>query len=526
MKFLFVLLALLGGCTDFVKKTQPSSYNQTINSQNGLEHFHLFFGHNINGETHPCGCRHFPLGGLAQVAGILHEYKKSGPIIYVDTGDTLFPSSVIPKSLNKSLTFIADEVISSLNDLGLNYFLPGDQDFAMGEKHLIDLSHKMKLDFLITNLNNNSKIKHKKYASIKLPNDRKLFILGLVAREVINGSERNLFSNEEQALSSTLKEIKSMASEEDIIILLSHSGIENDKKYAEKFPRLNWIIGSHSQSFLKEPVEIGNTKIVQVLSRNHYLGHITIPFSGKEQKYEIVEVRDEWKDKLPNNPFVKRLENHKAQLKKIQEEEQEEMNGQSLSGMRLPTASSCIECHSDQHQFWQSTAHSLAIQTLIQNNEEKNPNCIGCHTVGYMQANGFKTFEQLVMIDGHPMPIKETKKYWNSISNFFKPYGKKSIRELASSDRSKISKKWEIHDRKLKVTHNFANVQCLNCHDKSPKHPFEMDSQVTKDMQSKCLNCHTRDQSPEWYTKDNKGLAGKLNKDVYNSKLKQVACPK
>lgn len=527
MKHTILLLALLilNSCTDFVKKVDDDFYYSKINQQ-GSDSFSILFSHNINGETHPCGCRHFPLGGLAQIAGIVQEEKKQRPYILIDTGDTFFPSSNLPDSMKKSLTFIANELISSLEDLGLQYYLPGDQDFAMGESFLAKLSNRAKFTFVISNLSNISKIKHKKYVAIQLPQNRKLFLTGVLSREVLQMKHRKYVKDEFTSLKNTMKEIESNSSSDDIIVLLSHSGIDKDKKIAKSFPRLNWILGAHSQSFLKEPVVVGKTQMVQVLSRNHYLGRVKFPFNNKSAKYDIIEVRDNWKDKIENNPFVERLVKHKEELKKIQIEEQNSMADADLEGDRIPTAVSCLECHKEQTHFWQKTAHSIAYQTLIAANEEKNPSCIGCHTVGFQKKKGFSTYKHLVLKNKKPLTKNQQTKYWNKISDFFKPYKDQSIREMKSSVRRKISSKWMAHDKKEKLSHNFANVQCLNCHDKSSQHPFEEDEPTSLTMQSKCLKCHTTDQSPSWYLKNKKGLAGKLDKKVYQAKLKQVACPK
>ena len=83
-------------------------------------------------------------------------------------------------------------------------------------------------------------------------------------------------------------------------------------------------------------------------------------------------------------------------------------------------------------------------------------------------------------------------------------------------------------DEKYRVKHNFANVQCLNCHDKAMDHPFEMEDivQKTKSYQAKCLECHTKDQSPQWYSKNDKGIATTINKSYVSGIIKKMACPK
>ena len=106
-----------------------------------------------------------------------------------------------------------------------------------------------------------------------------------------------------------------------------------------------------------------------------------------------------------------------------------------------------------------------------------------------------------------------------------KPNEDKAMKKAA---RKKAAKKWFKLDEKYGVAHNYANVQCLNCHDKAKDHPFEMDTtpKSKTSMASKCIKCHTSDQSPEWFHKDNKGIATTLNKKYFAKQLKKVACPK
>ena len=82
------------------------------------------------------------------------------------------------------------------------------------------------------------------------------------------------------------------------------------------------------------------------------------------------------------------------------------------------------------------------------------------------------------------------------------------------------------HQHKEKLTHKFANVQCLNCHQQAPDHPFDISDNEKTSFESTCIKCHTSDQSPEWYEKDSKGLATSLNKEYFAKKLKEVSCPK
>lgn len=49
----------------------------------------------------------------------------------------------------------------------------------------------------------------------------------------------------------------------------------------------------------------------------------------------------------------------------------------------------CSLCHNNTHAKWAETLHSKALESLEEIGQDKNPNCITCHTVGYGQSGGF-----------------------------------------------------------------------------------------------------------------------------------------
>jgi peroxiredoxin len=49
----------------------------------------------------------------------------------------------------------------------------------------------------------------------------------------------------------------------------------------------------------------------------------------------------------------------------------------------------CGVCHERQHETWQFTQHATAYDTLVKHGAEQDPECIGCHVVGYAKAGGF-----------------------------------------------------------------------------------------------------------------------------------------
>ena len=528
-KYLLVFLFLISSCSFFIKQIDKDAMvaEDKSKSQNPKT-LALVFSHNLSGETHPCGCRHFPLGGLPQVAGLFHNLSKNAEVFYVDTGDTFFPSSVIPKSMKDSLSFAANNLALGLDQMGLKYIVPGDQDFAMGIEFLKNLANTRNFEFLLSNLANESLIKHKRFAVIER-NHSKIFLIGFVAPDVFNDKTSDLFTDVATTLPKIIEELKAQGynSENPFhrLVVLSHAGIDPDEKLAAQFPFIDWIIGAHSQSFLRFSRDVGNVKIVQTLSKNHYVGNINIDTNAKKDSdtYVLHEVRDELEKSIPSNPFTKFIENHKARMNEIQLQEQSHMVNEIIPNAPLakykPVAS-CIECHKPQADFWRGTPHSIAYASLMNVREQNNLQCIKCHSLGLGDPKGFTNAKNMVNFKSRPIID-----YWNQTHAM--SANVKSVRKLASNEIRAISKKWMELDQKSDVKNNFSNVQCLNCHSVQDEHPFNSNMQQTPEknsahVKSKCLSCHTADQSPEWYGKDLKTV----NEKYFAQKFKKLSCPK
>ena len=165
--------------------------------------------------------------------------------------------------------------------------------------------------------------------------------------------------------------------------------MDADEELAKAFPQIDWIIGAHSSSFTYAPKEIGKTKLVQVLSKNHYLGEVS--FAHRESKeadtFSLLEIHDQLASQLRPNPVATFLAGHKQRLKQVQLQEEAEQTVTTYKETR-PGPDHCLSCHGPQYAKWQTTAHSLAYATLLQKNEETNPQCVGCHTWGYKKNQG------------------------------------------------------------------------------------------------------------------------------------------
>ena len=58
-------------------------------------------------------------------------------------------------------------------------------------------------------------------------------------------------------------------------------------------------------------------------------------------------------------------------------------------GPHYATASVCVSCHRSQFARWTFTSHARAHDTLKTRGEADNPECLGCHTLGFGEEGGF-----------------------------------------------------------------------------------------------------------------------------------------
>jgi nitrate/TMAO reductase-like tetraheme cytochrome c subunit len=510
----------------------------SVIDMNGKD-FGLVFSHNINGETHPCGCRNFPLGGIPQVAGQLEILKKDRDIIFVDTGDTLFDTPTLTSNVIKSKKEVARFIAKSMDEMGLQYWVPGDQDFAAGIPFLREVLEEAKFKMLVSNLKEPENIKHKEFVVLK-KGPHRIFLAGMVHPDLLSNEYAHLFTYPKTFMPRLLEKIKEHGYQANNqfhrLILLSHSGIENDKKLVTQYRNFDWIVGAHSMNFLRKPEVEGNTKLVQVLSRNHYIGEVAfnIEKSKSADTYHIHEIRDEKQKGLMPNPYIEKLAAHKQLLLKIREEEEKNMMGEGMVNVHMLTANQCIDCHTPQADFWKGTSHSLAWATLINAQEHNNPECIRCHSVGFKEKNGFSKSDDVVFLDGEEFDTSEhmklaKEKYLDEVKKAFG--GLRNIRSLSKGRILHYSKKWHELDQKYKVVANHANVQCLNCHQMHIEHPFGgkrptlTQTQKMERQKGLCIKCHDPDQSPEWYLKTESGLAGKINDAHVEKMIYKMACP-
>ncbi len=94
----------------------------------------------------------------------------------------------------------------------------------------------------------------------------------------------------------------------DLLILLSHSGLDEDKKLAKLVKGIDIIIAGHCNTVLLQPIHIGNTLIVEAGSYTKYLGKLEIYVEERKaslRNYQLIPIDDT----IPKNEAIQAILN-------------------------------------------------------------------------------------------------------------------------------------------------------------------------------------------------------------------------
>jgi 2',3'-cyclic-nucleotide 2'-phosphodiesterase (5'-nucleotidase family) len=107
----------------------------------------------------------------------------------------------------------------------------------------------------------------------------KVGIVGLTTTDMKNVSGNDEvrtmdFADPVQTLNATIPEMKKQGAE--VIIVLSHMGLEQDKLLAKNMNGIDLIVGGHSHNTLAEPIKVGDTLIAQTGYGGKNLGKVSL----------------------------------------------------------------------------------------------------------------------------------------------------------------------------------------------------------------------------------------------------------
>lgn len=183
---------------------------------------------------------------------------------------------------------------------------------------------------------------------------------------------------------------------DELLVVLAAVDEKAVEKIVELLPQTDLIICSNIYRYNEAPFKLKDTWIVSDtkqtrnilgLSFNVVKGRIDAPAGSKialEPKY----------DKNPKVDAV--FEDYKAALKSEKFKWPRPKDAQKVNA----GAEACAACHAYEYGRWSKDPHRKALEPLIKEGQQYNPECLNCHVTGYERENGFWDVESSMDMAG------------------------------------------------------------------------------------------------------------------------------
>lgn len=208
-------------------------------------------------------------GGISNMLGYINKFRNDKSLV-LNGGDDYQGTPISTLTRGNSQ-------IELLNLFGLDAFVLGNHEFDYGQYTLDSSLANAKFDVLSANVYLKSKGRTMGLPyTVKTVNGIKCGIIGITAPDLLTLTlPKNMTDirmlDVDSVMNSAISTLKNQ--ECDVIIVLSHSGVEFDKELASKFHKdVDIIVGGHSHTPLFKPVVHDGVMIVQAGSYSRWLG--------------------------------------------------------------------------------------------------------------------------------------------------------------------------------------------------------------------------------------------------------------
>jgi 5'-nucleotidase / UDP-sugar diphosphatase len=204
------------------------------------------------------------LGGASYLAAAAERLRAEKPSLFLAAGDMIQGS-------DWANLFQGRSAIELMNRMGFDAMVVGNHEFDFGQEVLRDRISEARFPVLGANVEGMEPLKP--YVIRELDGIR-VAIVGLVTEDTpVSTHPKNIaglrFERPEETISKYLEVLRGKA---DLIVVLSHLGLHEDRVLAEKVKGIDVIVGGHSHTRLDQPVLGGDTVIVQAWEHGKALG--------------------------------------------------------------------------------------------------------------------------------------------------------------------------------------------------------------------------------------------------------------
>ncbi|MBN2418171.1 MAG: hypothetical protein JXL81_02205 [Deltaproteobacteria bacterium] len=335
------------------------------------------------------------LGGLYKRTAYLNEYRKTHKnLIVVDSGDLLNEHYTIKDSFKSSAKLKAELISKIYKNTGIDAINIGELELVLGIDNLKEIEKKFDIPFVSANIvDSNNKLVFKPYVITKT-GDFNVGIIGVMGNSPDMTKLMNDIAGDSLSVLDPVETVKEKIAEikdkVNFVIVLTHDIMNRNWKIARSVEGVDVIVGGHQKLKLKTPYNPKNNYIVESGEKGQYQGMLEIEIAADGTKTATNSLVP-FNDKIADDKDVKEMiAQFNQELAKIYSQGSSSENKDTST----PKSIRCSECHSDAYEVWTKSDHAKAFQTLINKNQQFNPDCLVCHTTLFEQPGGFSVTAQ------------------------------------------------------------------------------------------------------------------------------------
>ncbi len=243
-------------------------------------------------------------GGMVRLATLVENQREhwgAERVMLLDAGDTIHGTNIVN-------LFDGIPAIEVMNYMGYNAMVLGNHEFNFGQGVLQERIEDADFPILGANViydEDGSPFTASAY--IEEISGVRVGVIGLATEDTpVTTHPDNVLGltfAEPAGIASILAQRLKDVHDVDVLIALTHVGLEVDEKLASAVPELDVIVGGHSHSTLTEPAEVNGTLIVQAHEYANFLGSLALTVEDRavvDYDYHLLPVTQA----VPKHPGV------------------------------------------------------------------------------------------------------------------------------------------------------------------------------------------------------------------------------
>ncbi len=215
------------------------------------------------------------VGGFARLAAAVARVRGEDP---ARPTLLLFGGDLLQGTLTSSL-FLGVPDATLFGRIGVDAAVMGNHELDYGQDIFRRLAHRAAFPFLSANVHSDPvPLPVKPFVVLERPGDIKVAVLGLTSTELTTATHpRNIYGlSVEEPVTVARRLVPGLRSGSDLVVVLSHMGIADDRRLAGAVPGIDLIVGGHNHNLYAEPIMVGGTAIVQAGERGAWLGRMDL----------------------------------------------------------------------------------------------------------------------------------------------------------------------------------------------------------------------------------------------------------